>query len=120
MRPNMPLRLMNTKPLPKKLCDDSLNEISPTMSLMEDDPEIQINKNTIIDKNVIDKSFEHSLSNTKRIAQCMFLKDNWVNWKESCFCKMTKHSLIMKKGTESDKLRSEENNSKCDNKRKRK
>ena len=78
-RPVVPLRLMNAKLLPKKTCNDLLNDISPTMNLMEDDPEIQINQNEIIDKNVINKSFEHGLNNVKRTAQCMFLKDNWVN-----------------------------------------
>ena len=78
------------------------------------------NQNTIIDENVIDKSFEHGLNNVKRTMQCIFLKDNWVNWKVSYFCRMIKHSLIMKKETESDKLRSEANKSKYDNKRKRK
>ena len=67
---------------------------------MEDAPEIQINQNTIIDENFIDKSFEHGLNNAKRTVQYMFLKDNWVDWKVSWFCKIIKHSLIMKKGTE--------------------
>ena len=67
------------------------------MNLMEDVPEIQINQNAITDENFIDKSFDHGLNNEKRTTQHMFLKDNWVNWKVSYFCKMIKHSLIMKK-----------------------
>ena len=46
---------MDAKLLPKKLCNDLLNEMSPTMNLMEDATEIQINKDAIIDENFIDK-----------------------------------------------------------------
>ena len=58
--PVKPLRLMNAKLLRKKLCDNSLNEISPMINLMEN-AEIQINQNTIMDENFIDKSFECKL-----------------------------------------------------------
>ena len=38
--PVKPLQLMNAKLLPKKLCNNLLNEISSMMNLMEDAPEI--------------------------------------------------------------------------------
>ena len=68
----MILRLMNAKLLPKKLCNHLLNEISPTMSLMEDAPGIKINQNVITHENLIDKSFEYDLNNVKGTVQCMF------------------------------------------------
>ena len=87
---------------------------------MEDAPEIEMNQNTIVDNDFVDRSFEHGLKNVKRTVQHMFLKENWINWKVSYFSKMVKHTLIMKKGTESDKLRSEASKSKCNNERKMK
>ena len=45
---------MNAKFLPKKLCNNLLNEISPMMNLMEGYPEIRIDHNTVIDENFID------------------------------------------------------------------
>ena len=96
MKPIEPLRLMNSKLLPKKLCSNLLNEISPKMNLMEDAPEVEMHQNAIADEDFIDKSFEHGLNNVKRTVQHVLLK-KWINWKASCFCKMTKHPLIMKK-----------------------
>ena len=61
-----PLRLMNSKLLPKKLCNSSLNDTSPIMSLIEDTPEIETNQNAIVDNNFIDRSFDHGLKNSKR------------------------------------------------------
>ena len=57
---------MNSKLLPKKLCNNLLNEISSITNLMEDAPEIEMNQNAIIDEDFIDKSFEHGLNNVKR------------------------------------------------------
>ena len=82
VRPVKHLRLMNAKSFLNKLCDNVLNEISPIMNVMEDAPKIKINQNAIIDK-----SFENGLSNAKKTVEYVFLKDNWVNWKASCFCK---------------------------------
>ena len=72
MRPAKPMRLMNAKLLPKKLCNSSLNGISPTMNLMKDAPEIKINQNSITDENFIDRSFKHGLIHVKRTAQHIF------------------------------------------------
>lgn len=119
-RPIKPLRLMNPKLLPKALCNSHKNEISPIMNLMEGAPEIQIHSHTVMDDNFIDQSFEYGLNNVNRTVQYMFLKENWVNWKASCFSKMTKYSVIMQKGTESDKLRTEASKSRHNKKRKRK
>ena len=70
---------MNAKSLREKLCNNSLNAISPIMNVMEDAPEIQINQNTITDEKFIDKPFEYGLNNVKRTAQYTFKKDDWVN-----------------------------------------
>ena len=56
---------MNSKLLPKKLCNNLLNEISPIMNIMEDDPDIEMNQNAITDEDFIVKSFEHGLNNAK-------------------------------------------------------
>ena len=82
---------MNAKSLPKKLCNNLLDESSPIINLTEDVPEIQINQNIITDENFIDKSFEHGLNNVKRTAQSRSLKENVVNWKVSYFLKMKKN-----------------------------
>ena len=66
-------------------------------NLIEGAPEIQIDHSIVMDENFVDQSFEYGLNNVKRTSQCMLLKEDWVNWKVSCFCKMIKHSLIMKK-----------------------
>ena len=63
---------MNSKLSPKKLCNNLLNEISPIMNLMEDSPEIEMNQNSIVDEDFVDKSFEHVLNNAKRTMQRMF------------------------------------------------
>ena len=49
-KPDKPLRLMSSKLLPKKLCNNSLNEVSPTMSLIKDAPETEMNQNAITDE----------------------------------------------------------------------
>ena len=59
-----PLRPMNAKSLPKKLCDNLFNDISPTMNLMEDAPEIRIDHSTIIDDNFIIRKGVYSLGST--------------------------------------------------------
>ena len=74
MKPIKPLRLMNSKLLPKKLCNSLLNKIPAIINLIEDPPEIEINQNTIVDKDFIVRSFEHGLKNAKWTVWCMFLK----------------------------------------------
>ena len=77
-----------------------MDEISSKMNLMEGTPEIWIDYNTVIDENIIDQSFEHGLNNVKRTAQnSFFLKENWVDSKESHFCKMIKPLLTIKART---------------------
>ena len=49
-----------------------LSEISPTMNLMEDAPEIEMNQNSIVDEEFTDKLFENGLINAKRTVQCIF------------------------------------------------
>ena len=73
-----------------------------------------------MDEDFVEKSLEHGSNNEKRTVQRTFLKENWINWKVSCFCKMIKHALIMKKGRGSGKLRSEASKSKHSNERKSK
>ena len=118
--PIKPLQLMNVKSLPKVLCDNYLNDISPIMNLMEGSPEILIDSGIFIDENFINQSFEHSLNNVNRTIPHIFLKENWVNLKASYFCKMIKHSMIIRKGTESNKLRAEASKSMHKNKKKSK
>ena len=90
------------------------------MNLIEGASEIWINSRTVIDENFIDQSFDYGLNDVKWTTQCMFSKQNLVNWKVSYFCKMIKYSVIMQNGTESDKLRAEASKSRHNNKRKRK
>ena len=56
---------MNEKLLPKKLCNNLLNEMLLIMNLIEGTPEIRIGYDTVIDENFIDQSFEHALKNVK-------------------------------------------------------
>ena len=70
---------MNAKLLPKKLCNNLFNEISPKINLMGDASEITMNQNAIIDKNFIAEFFEYGLNNAKRMAECIVLKCNWIN-----------------------------------------
>ena len=67
---------MNAKLLPKILCNNYLNKISPIINLIEGAPEIWINSRTVIDENFINQSFDYGLNNMKRTAQYVFLKEN--------------------------------------------
>ena len=84
------------------------------MKLIEDTFEIEIKKNIIVHNNFIHRSFEYGLNNMKQNIQCIFLEENWINWKVLYFSKIIKYLFIMKNGTESD---NKVNKSKYNNKR---
>ena len=46
---------MNKKLLPKKLCNNVLNKISPMMNEMEGAPEVRSDHNIVIDENFIEQ-----------------------------------------------------------------
>lgn len=111
--------LCNIKPtmIPIELSDQFRTSILPIMKLMESAPDIALTSATLITNEFVNESFWYGTNHVKSIVSYIFQNKNWSKLKISYFCNMIKYTTIMKRGTVSEKQRTEALKTKYSNKK---
>ena len=103
--PIKPFRLMDRNSLPVKLRNTFCNDIQPILKLMSKAPEIIFSDvSTAVDAAFIERSFLIGIDYVKTQVEYIFLSQKWKKWSVSYMSKKIMYTMIMKDGTDSDKI----------------
>ena len=100
-----PFRSIDRTTLPTKLRNTFCNDIQPILKLMSTAPDINfLDVSAAVDAAFIERSFLIGLAHVKTLVEYIFVTDKWKKWSVLYMCKKVTYSMVMKHGTNSDKI----------------